>query len=75
MEFPSLEKWKDISNDFGKFWNHPHCLGAIDGKRIAIKTRDVEAVYLQTAFASTPIASASEQIHQNFASKMRPVRW
>ena len=43
-------------------------------------TRDVEAVYLQTASASTPIASASsafasKQVHQNFASKILPVRW
>ena len=37
--------------------------------------RDLEAVYLQTACASTSIASASKKIHQNFASKMRPVRW
>ena len=38
MKFPSLEKWKDIANDFGKLWYHSHCLGAIDGKHIAIKT-------------------------------------
>ena len=38
-------------------------------------TRDVEAVYLQTASASTSVASASKQIHRNFASKMPPVRW
>ena len=36
-------------------------------------TRDVEAVYLQTASAFTLLAS--KQIHQNFASKMGPVRW
>ena len=39
MKFPSLEKWKDIVNDFGKSWNHSHCLGEIDGKHIAIKKR------------------------------------
>ena len=33
-------------------------------------SREVEAVYLQTAF--TPIAS--KKIHRNFASKVRPVR-
>ena len=39
---------------------------------------DVEAVYLQTASASTPIASsafASKNIYRNFAGKIRPVRW
>ena len=38
VKFPSLEKWKDNADDFGKFWNHSHGLGAIDGKHIAIKT-------------------------------------
>ena len=38
VKFPSLEKWKDIANGFGKLWNYPHCLGAIDGKHIGIKT-------------------------------------
>ena len=40
-----------------------------------ITVRDVEAVYLQRATASTPIVSASKQIQRNFASKIRPVRW
>ena len=39
-----------------------------------------EAVHLQTASASTPIASAtsasaSKKVHRNFAGKIRPVRW
>ena len=38
MKFHSLEKWKDIANDFAKFWNYPHCLGATEGKQIASKT-------------------------------------
>ena len=42
--------------------------------RRQIEDRDVEAVCLQTASASTFIASASKKIHQNFASKIRPVR-
>ena len=42
-----------------------------------VVTRGMEAVYLQTASASTPIAPAfaSKQIHRNFAGKVRPVRW
>ena len=42
---------------------------------VAIVARGVEAVYLQTASASTRIASASKKIHQNFADKLRPERW
>ena len=55
-------------------------LNAVDVtmKFTLVKTRDVEAVYLQIASASTPIAfsaSAFKQIHRSFASKIRPVRW
>ena len=39
------------------------------------RIRDAEAVNLQTASASTPIAAASKKIHRNIASKIRPVRW
>ena len=45
-------------------------------KKLGYCPMNVEAVYLQTAF--TPIAtsaSASKQIHRNFATKIRPVRW
>ena len=35
---PSTEQeWKQISNDFEEIWNLPHCIGAIDGKHIAIE--------------------------------------
>ena len=37
LSFPDKQKWKEIANDFWKYWNYPHCLGAIDGKHIAIK--------------------------------------
>lgn len=30
-------QWLDISNTFNFKWNFPNCLGAIDGKHIAIK--------------------------------------
>jgi len=33
----SHNDWKRISVDFEDFWNMPHCLGAIDGKHIAMK--------------------------------------
>jgi hypothetical protein len=31
------EEWQTISDDFRTLWNFPHCLGAIDGKHIALK--------------------------------------
>lgn len=31
------EDWKHITGDFSSIWNMPHCVGAIDGKHIAIE--------------------------------------
>lgn len=38
-ELPNLNEpdWLEISNDFNAKWNFPNCLGAVDGKHIAIK--------------------------------------
>lgn len=33
----TTEEWKDISKNFSDRWNFHHCLGALDGKHIAMK--------------------------------------
>ena len=38
LKVPSTkDDWKNISYDFEKRWNFPHCIGAIDGKHIMIQ--------------------------------------
>ena len=37
MPSPTKETWKNIANDFEQFWQFPHCVGAIDGKHVAIQ--------------------------------------
>lgn len=37
LKVPSKEEWKNISKRFWEQWNVPNCLGAIDGKHIAIQ--------------------------------------
>lgn len=37
MPKPSEESWTAIEEDFRRIWNFPNCIGAIDGKHIAIR--------------------------------------
>ncbi|XP_018802506.1 PREDICTED: uncharacterized protein LOC108977342 [Bactrocera latifrons] len=34
---PTESQYKDIAKDFYSMWNIPNCVGAIDGKHVAIK--------------------------------------
>lgn len=38
---PTLEQWKEIAAEFEKRWNFPLCLGAVDGKHIAIRVSSI----------------------------------
>jgi len=33
----STEQWEEVSADFERLWNYPHCIGALDGKRILLQ--------------------------------------
>ncbi|XP_028982504.1 putative nuclease HARBI1 [Diachasma alloeum] len=37
MPVPSVSDFLKISQDFQKKWKFPHCLGAIDGRHVAVK--------------------------------------
>lgn len=41
----SNEDWKRIAKDFLDIWNMPNCIGAIDGKHIAIRAPRTRAPY------------------------------
>ena len=38
FQIPQTEhEWREIADAFGRTWNFPHCIGAIDGKHIEIR--------------------------------------
>ncbi|CAN8009352.1 unnamed protein product, partial [Ixodes pacificus] len=39
MPVPTQEMWEKIAQGFSEHWNFPNCVGAIDGKHIAVEGR------------------------------------
>lgn len=37
LQEPSTHKWESVANRFEQIWQFPHCVGAVDGKRVVIK--------------------------------------
>jgi len=37
LQIPNTEdEWRNVANDFSRRWQFPHCVGALDGKHVAI---------------------------------------
>jgi len=37
LQQPDEREWKNLSHDYGRIWNLPNCVGAIDGKHIPLQ--------------------------------------
>lgn len=48
LKMPTRDNFLNISEGFWKRWNFPHCIGAIDGKHIAIIVSFVLQINKQT---------------------------
>ncbi|KAH6945286.1 hypothetical protein HPB50_007748 [Hyalomma asiaticum] len=45
MQTPTQEKWKEIASGFRSRWQFPNCLGAVDGKHVAITCPPLSGSY------------------------------
>jgi len=45
MPTSNNENWKKIA-EFEDIWNFPHCIGAIDGKHVAIEVKYFENIFI-----------------------------
>ena len=68
MPLPSTEaQWRTIAEDFERRWNVPHCIGAIDGKHIAIiNPRRGGAVYYNYKSFYSVVLMAVVDAHYRF---------
>ena len=39
----SINEWLNIANEFEENWNFPNCLGATDGKHVAMNVQRMQA--------------------------------
>ncbi|XP_058984567.1 putative nuclease HARBI1 isoform X1 [Musca domestica] len=63
----TADEWKIIANDFEKKWNFPFCLGALDGKHIAIKNKaDYGSLYYNYRGFHSVIFTAVVDANYNF---------
>ena len=38
LQIPETQdEWREISNNFERKWNFPHCIGALDGKHVIVQ--------------------------------------
>lgn len=46
LPFPLCEEdWLNIADDFKKYWNFDHCLGACDGKHCTIQVKFITSLH------------------------------
>ncbi|XP_067616761.1 putative nuclease HARBI1 isoform X2 [Eurosta solidaginis] len=60
---PTEKDYQSIANDFMDMWNIPNCVGAIDGKRIAIKFPSDPDEMIRKQFFSIYLIAACDAKH------------
>ncbi|XP_077557325.1 uncharacterized protein LOC144172513 [Haemaphysalis longicornis] len=57
MKVPTTEEWAAIADGYSRRWQFPNCLGAVDGKHVAITAPPKSANSLLPYHAIPPIIS------------------